>query len=90
MGTSSFIPEEDPEIQRLFGALPSGRFWVRNIERVFRSLKHSRGLEGHCVRGMRKILLHATMSVLTYQATVLFRLKVGDVDRMRQIGVKVA
>ena len=82
---------------RVLGPLP--RFlpaWKRlynlrmSIERIFRSLKHSRGLEGHCVRGMRKITLHATLSVLTYQATVLARLRAGDVDRMREMAVKVA
>ena len=82
---------------RVLGPLP--RFtaaWKRlyshrmSIERVFRSLKHSRGLEGHCVMGMRKIRLHATLSALTYQATVLARLRAGDEDRMRQMGVKVA
>ena len=82
---------------RVLGPLP--RFtdaWKRlyrqrmSIERVFRSLKHSRGLEGHCMRGIRKITLHATMSVLTFQATALARLKAGDVARMRQMAVTVA
>lgn len=82
---------------RVLGPLP--RFteaWKRlyphrmSIERTFRSLKHSRGLEGHCARGMRKIRLLATLSVLTYSATVLARLKAGDIDRMRQMTVKVA
>ena len=81
---------------RVLGPLP--RFtdaWKRlyrqrmSIERTFRSLKHSRAMDGHCVRGMRKILLHATMSVLTYQATVLSRLRAGDVAGMRQMGVRV-
>ena len=61
-----------------------------SIERIFRSLKHSRGLQGHCARGLRKIALQATMSVLTFQATVLARLKAGDVDRMRRMTIKVA
>ena len=61
-----------------------------SIERIFRSLKHSRGLAGHCVRGLRKIALHATLSVLTYQATALVHLKAGDEKRMRQMGVTVA
>ena len=61
-----------------------------SIERVFRSLKHSRGLEGHCVMGMRKIKLLATLSVLTFQATALTRLKAKNPDRMRQMGVTVA
>ena len=82
---------------RVLGPLP--RFtaaWKRlynqrmSIERIFRSLKHSRGLEGHCVMGMRKIRLLATLSVLTFQATALARLQAGDADHMRQMGVKVA
>ena len=61
-----------------------------SIERIFRSLKHSRGLKGHCMRGVRKITFQAAMSVLSYQATALTRLKAGDVGRMRTMGVKVA
>ena len=89
---------EDPDANlRVLGPLP--RFtdaWKRlyklrmSIERIFRSFKHSRGLEGHCVRGLRKITLHATLSVLTYQATVLARLRAGEPDKMRQMTVKVA
>ena len=89
---------EDPETNlRVVGVLP--RFtpqWKRlyrkrmSIERIFRSLKHSRGLEGHFVRGLRKIALLAAMSVLTYQATALARLKAEDPDRMRTMAVKVA
>ena len=89
---------ESPDANlRVLGPLP--RFteaWKRlyrqrmSIERIYRSLKHSRGLEGHCVRGMRKITLHATLSALTYQATVLARLKVKDFEGMRQMAVRVA
>ena len=89
---------ESPDANlRVLGPLP--RFteaWKRlyrqrmSIERIYRSLKHSRGLEGHCVRGMRKITLHATLSALTYQATVLARLKVKDFEGMRQMAVPVA
>ena len=89
---------EGPEANlRVLGPLP--RFtaaWKRlyrqrmSIERIFRSLKHSRGLERHCAMGMRKIKLLATLSVLTFQATALLRLKAGDTDRMRQMGVTVA
>ena len=81
---------------RVLGPLP--RFteaWKRlyrlrmSIERIFRSLKHSRGLEGHCVRGLRKITLQATLSVLTFQMTALARLRAKDQDRMRRMTVKV-
>ena len=60
------------------------------IERTFRSLKHSRGLEQHCARGIKKISLQATLSVLTYQATMVARLKVGDVSGMRRMTVRIA
>ena len=61
-----------------------------SIERTFRSLKHSRGLQGHTVRRMNRIKLHATMSLLTYQATMLGRIKAGDLRGMRHMTVTVA
>ena len=42
------------------------------------------------VRGVKKITLHATLSVLTCQATVLARLQARDVENMRRMTVKVA
>ena len=60
------------------------------IERIFRSLKHSRGLEGHRVRGMAKIRVLASLSLLTYAATVLARVKVGDDENLWIMRVKVA
>ena len=81
---------------RVLGPLP--RFstaWKRlyaqrmSIERIFRSFKHSRGLQGHCARGLRKITLQGTMSVLTYQATALTRLKAKDSDRLRRMSIKM-
>ena len=61
-----------------------------SIERIFRSLKHSRGLEGHCVMGMKKVKLLAILSVLTFQVTALTRLKAKDPDRMREMSVTIA
>ena len=82
---------------RVLGPLPRFRpAWKRlyrlrmSIERIFRSLKHSRGLEGHMVRGIKKITLLATMSLLTYQATALARVKAGDFDQMRRMRVQVS
>ena len=69
--------------------------WVRlyakrqAVERVFRSLKASRNLEGHHYRGIAKILLHATLSILTFQATALARCRTGNFENMRQMRVKV-
>ncbi len=60
-----------------------------SIERIFRSLKHSRGLEGHCAIGLRKIKLQATLSVLTFQATILAHLKAEDEDRMRRMTIRM-
>ena len=39
---------------------------------------------------MKKIKLLAIISVLTFQATVLTRLKAEDPDRMREMSVTVA
>ena len=39
---------------------------------------------------MRKIKLLAIMSVLTFQATALTRLKANDPEHMRQMAVTVA
>ena len=58
-----------------------------SIERIFRSLKHSRLLESHRFLSMAKIVMHATVSVLTYQATVLARLRIDDLEGMRQMRI---
>ena len=58
-----------------------------SIERIFRSLKHSRLLESHRFLNMAKIVMHAAVSVLTFQATVLARLKVDDLEGMRQMRI---
>ena len=58
---------EDPTRNvRLFGAIRrDGPEWKalyakrQAIERVFKSMKESRRLERHCVRGLRQITLHA-------------------------------
>ena len=59
------------------------------IERTFRSVKASRNLEGHRYRGLAKVTLHATLSILTYQATMLARVRAGDYGNLRQMRVKV-
>ena len=59
------------------------------IERTYRSLKASRNLEGHRYRGMAKVTLHATLSILSYQATMLARVKTGDYGNLRQMRVRV-
>ena len=53
-------------------------------------MKESRRLERHCIRGLRQITLHAVMSALAFQATVLFRLRAGEAEWMRWMVRKVA
>ena len=55
----------------------------QSIERLFKSLKESRGLGVHYLRGMPRIALLAALSVLTFQATVLVKLQQGRVQDMR-------
>ena len=60
------------------------------IERAFKSMKESRRLERHCVRGLRQIRLHAMMSVLAHQATALVRVLAGEARWMRWMVRRVA
>ena len=82
---------------RLFGPLRrEGEKWRglysqrQAIERVFKGLKESRRLERHCLRGLRQISLHATMSVLAFQATALIHVRAGETEDMRWMVRKVA
>ena len=89
---------EDPAKNiRLFGVVRRGsQEWNdlytkrQAVERVFKSMKESRRLERHCVRGLRQITLHAVMSALAFQATVLVRLWAGETEWMRWMVRKVA
>ena len=89
---------EDPTRNvRLFGAIRrDGPEWKalyakrQAIERVFKSMKESRRLERHCVRGLRHITLHAMMSALAFQATALVKLRTGQAEMMRWMVRKVA
>ena len=89
---------EDPAKDlRLFGVIRrDGPEWKAHyakrqaIERVFKSLKESRRLERHCVRGLRQITLHVLMSVLAFQATALAKLLAGEAEWMRWMVRKVA
>ena len=53
------------------------------VERVFKSLKESRRLERHCLRGLRQITLHALMSCLAFQARALVKVRAGKAESMR-------
>ena len=89
---------EDPSQDiRLFGVMRrDGPEWQalyakrQAIERVFKSIKESRRLERHCVRGLRQITLHAMMSTLTFQATALVRLQAGEPEWVRWMVRQVA
>ena len=66
---------DDP---RLFGPLrQNSTAWKRlyrqrqSVERVFKSMKESRRLEGHYIRGLRKISLLAAMSTLVESQEVV-------------------
>ena len=59
------------------------------IERMFKSMKQSRRLENHCIRGLRHVTLHSLISLLTYQATALAKVKAGKLESMRWMVKKV-
>ena len=82
---------------RLFGRVPrDSSQWKtlyrlrQSVERVFKSLKQSRRLERHCIRGLRKIALHAALSVLACSATALVKVLTGQFDDVRWMVRRVA
>ena len=91
----SEVWENPADNLRVIGVLPRATAqWKRlyamrwSIERTFGSLKQSRGLEGHCVRGIAGIELLAATATLTYCATALARLRVGDREHLRRMSVR--
>ena len=60
------------------------------VERLFKTLKQSRRLTAHCVRGLRHINLHALMSTLAFQATALMQAQAGNLPKMRWMVREVA
>ena len=60
-----------------------------SVERVFKSMKQSRRLNAHCARGLARVALHASMSVLAYSATLLVQTLAGA-ERPRWMVAKVA
>ena len=92
-----FVWENRQDNPRRFGALRrDSKEWKdlyqlrQSVERVFKSLKQSRRLEAHCVRGLKHVALHCSMSVLVFQATALVRLRESGVDGMTWQVRKVA
>ena len=89
--------EQPRQDLRLFGVLRRdspewrGLYTKRQaVERCFKSLKQSRRLERHCVRGLRMVTLHCLTSVLTFSATVLVTAQSGRWSRIRWMVAKVA
>ena len=60
----------------------------QTVERFFGSAKRSRLLNTQRYLTMAKVETHAALSLLTYTATMLMRLTVGDYARMRHMRVK--
>ena len=60
------------------------------VERVFKSMKQSRRLEAHQVRGLKRVSLHCAMAMLVFQATALVRFRETGTDGMTWQVRKVA
>lgn len=89
--------ENNKDNPRLFGPLRrDSKEWKgiypkrQSIERVFKSMKESRRLNSHYLRGLENISLHVAMSMLSFQATNLMHLQRGEFDLMRWMVRKVA
>lgn len=87
----------DPEDKRHFPPIPRGSAeWKalyatrQGVERCFSRLKQHRALDSHCRRGLRKVTLHALMSVLSMQAMAVVRAEAGELERVREVSRKVA
>ena len=72
---------------RLFGPIRrdsaewDGLYVLRqSVERAFKSLKENRRLERHSFRGLRRVGLHAAMSVLGFAATMLVKLLAQEIN----------
>ena len=53
------------------------------VERVNSRLKDKRRLDSHCLRGLAKMNLHCTMSVLAMNAMALAKVSSGRLDAVR-------
>ena len=76
------VSRSDPQWAKLYRRRPV-------IERLFSSLKRSRLLNRHQYMRKRKIETHVGLSTLTYLATMLVRVRAGDLGRMRHMRVRV-
>lgn len=89
-----YYEELDGDALRKVGRLVrTTRLWKKlykmrsTIERLFRSLKHSRLLNQHQYRGLAKVRLHASLALLTYSTTMLVRAQDGDYERIRRMRI---
>ena len=55
----------------------------QSVERVFKSMKESRRLNGHHLRGLAKISHHAALSMLAFQVTALRHVRTQDAPTLR-------
>ena len=91
-------PTVSPELMRILGPITrrNSPKWKElyakrwSVERLFKTLKESRRLETHCVRGAAHIALHSIMATLTYQSSALVKVRAGDKESMRWMVRKVA
>jgi len=58
------------------------------IERMFGSMKRMRLLDKHQYLQRRKIETHIGLSVLTYLATMMARVRAGDITRLRHMRIR--
>ena len=77
------IPRSSPKWKRLYRMRQS-------VERLFKTLKESRRLASHCSRGLAKVSLHAAMSMLAFQTTVLHWIRTGRTHLLRWMVEPVA
>ena len=65
----------------------------QSVERFFKSVKsvkQSRRLEAHCIRGLKAVSLHTAMATLVFQATAAYRIASGQRQYLRWQVRKVA
>ena len=93
----TFYLQDPTEDIRLFGSIRrDGPKWRKlygkrwRVEQLFKSMKESRRLEAHCVRGYKQVSLHAMMSTLAFQATAFVKAEAGRKDEVRWMVRKVA
>ncbi len=79
----SLIPRRTAEWKAIYSKRQS-------VERCFSRLKQHRALDSHCRRGLRRIMLHAMMGLVTMQAEAVVRAERGEIERMRDVSRRVA